>query len=59
MVSDDEILAAQKLLAAKGGLFGEPASAASLAGLIKLKSQVIILPVKNRLCHHRKRIERY
>jgi threonine synthase len=39
MVSDDEILAAQKLLAAKGGLFGEPASAASLAGLIKLKSQ--------------------
>jgi len=36
MVSDDEILAAQRLLAAKGGVFGEPASAASLAGLIKL-----------------------
>jgi len=36
MVSDDEILAAQRLLAAKGGIFGEPASAASLAGLIKL-----------------------
>jgi len=36
MVSDDEILAAQKLLAAKGGLFGEPASAASLAGVLKL-----------------------
>ncbi len=36
MVSDDEILAAQKLLAAKGGIFGEPASAASLAGLVKM-----------------------
>jgi threonine synthase len=36
MVSDAEILAAQKLLAAKGGIFGEPASAASLAGLIKM-----------------------
>jgi len=36
MVSDNEILAAQKLLATKGGVFGEPASAASLAGLIKL-----------------------
>jgi threonine synthase len=36
MVSDDEILAAQRLMAAKGGVFGEPASAASLAGLIKL-----------------------
>lgn len=36
MVSDDEILASQKLMAVKGGIFGEPASAASLAGLIKL-----------------------
>jgi threonine synthase len=36
MVSDGEILAAQKLLAVKGGIFGEPASAASLAGLLKL-----------------------
>ena len=36
MVSDAEILAAQRLLAARGGIFGEPASAASLAGLIKL-----------------------
>ncbi len=36
MVSDDEILAAQRLMATKGGIFGEPASAASLAGLIKL-----------------------
>ena len=39
MVSDDEILSAQKLLAIKAGVFGEPASAASLAGLIKLSQQ--------------------
>jgi len=36
MVSDDEILAAQRLMASRGGVFGEPASAASLAGLVKL-----------------------
>jgi threonine synthase len=36
MVSDEEILSAQKLLAARGGIFGEPASAASFAGLIKM-----------------------
>jgi len=40
MVSDDEILAAQRLMATKGGVFGEPASAASLAGLIKLSSKM-------------------
>jgi len=39
MVSDDEILAAQRLLATKAGIFGEPASAASLAGLIKRRRQ--------------------
>jgi threonine synthase len=39
MVSDEEILAAQKLMAIKAGVFGEPASAASLAGLIKLHQQ--------------------
>ncbi|MFC1912810.1 threonine synthase [Chloroflexota bacterium] len=36
MVSDGEILAAYQLLATKGGVFVEPASAASLAGLLKL-----------------------
>jgi threonine synthase len=36
MVSDEEILAAYRLLAIKEGVFGETASAASLAGLIKL-----------------------
>ncbi len=35
-VSDDEIMAAYRLLATKEGIFGEPASAASLAGLIKM-----------------------
>jgi threonine synthase len=39
MVSDDEILAAQRILASKAGVFGEPASAAPLAGLIKLAGQ--------------------
>jgi threonine synthase len=39
MVSDDEILSAQRLMATKGGIFGEPASAASLAGLAKLSRQ--------------------
>lgn len=36
MVSDDEIMAAHRLMATRAGIFGEPASAASLAGLIKL-----------------------
>ncbi|MBN1621095.1 MAG: threonine synthase [Endomicrobiales bacterium] len=35
MVSDDEIVAAYKLLASYEGVFVEPASAASVAGLIK------------------------
>jgi threonine synthase len=39
MVSDAEILAAQGILASEAGIFGEPASAASLAGLIKLRGQ--------------------
>ena len=39
MVSDAEILATQRLMASEAGVFGEPASAASLAGLIKLHQQ--------------------
>jgi len=39
MVSDAEILSAYQLLARRAGIFGEPASAASLAGLIKLAGQ--------------------
>jgi threonine synthase len=34
-VTDDEILAAYRLLAAREGVFCEPASAASVAGLLK------------------------
>jgi threonine synthase len=36
LVTDDDILNAYKLLAIKEGVFGEPASAASVAGLIKM-----------------------
>ncbi|MDK2853158.1 MAG: threonine synthase [Thermococcaceae archaeon] len=43
-VSDEEILNAQKLLASKEGIFVEPASASSLAGLIKLKELSRIEP---------------
>jgi len=35
-VTDKEILAAYKLLAAREGVFVEPASAASVAGVLKL-----------------------
>jgi threonine synthase len=35
-VSDDEILAAYQLLAQEEGIFGEPASAAPIAGLLKV-----------------------
>ena len=57
MVTDDEILAAYHLLAEKAGLFGEPASAAPLAGLLKLsrqgrdfsKSQIVCIVTGNGL----------
>ncbi|MFH0912963.1 MAG: pyridoxal-phosphate dependent enzyme, partial [Candidatus Omnitrophota bacterium] len=39
MVSDSQILAAYQLLAEKEGIFVEPASAASIAGLLKLKKK--------------------
>ena len=39
MVSDKEILEAYKFLAQAEGVFVEPASAASVAGLFKLKRQ--------------------
>jgi threonine synthase len=41
-VTDDEILSAQKLLAVKEGIGVEPASAASVAGLIKLRNMGVI-----------------
>jgi len=50
MVSDDKILAAYRLLATKGGVFGEPASAASLAGLIKLSRAGMDFSQKRIVC---------
>ncbi len=50
MVGDDEILAAQRLMANKGGIFGEPASAASLAGLIKLSRKGVDFSQKKIVC---------
>ncbi|MDI6756886.1 MAG: threonine synthase, partial [Endomicrobiia bacterium] len=45
IVTDDEILSAYKLLSSMEGVFCEPASAASVAGLIKYKN-VIANPAK-------------
>jgi threonine synthase len=39
MVSDTEILNAYHMMATKEGIFGEPASAASFAGLVKMQKQ--------------------
>lgn len=50
MVSDDEILAAQKIMGAEAGVFGEPASAASLAGLIKLTGKGADFSGKSIVC---------
>lgn len=49
-VSDDEILAAYKLAATREGVFGEPASAASLAGLIKMVKQGMNFSDKRVVC---------
>ena len=50
MVSDEEIMAAQRLMATKAGIFGEPASAASLAGLIKLSKKGMDFSAKKIVC---------
>jgi len=39
-VSDEDILRAQRQLSSTAGLFVEPSSAASLAGLLKIKNQI-------------------
>lgn len=49
-VSDEEIIKAQKLLASYEGLFVEPASAASIAGLIKLTKSGKIDKKENVVC---------
>jgi threonine synthase len=50
IVSDEEIMAAHRLMATKAGIFGEPASAASLAGLIKLSQQGMDFSSKRVVC---------
>ena len=50
MVTDNEILTAQKLMATGEGIFGEPASAASVAGLLKISSRGIDLSDKKLVC---------
>jgi threonine synthase len=49
-VTDDEILNAYKLMASKEGVFGEPGSAASLAGLIKMVKQGMKFSGKKVVC---------
>ena len=49
-VTDDEIVAAYRFLASKEGIFGEPASAASVAGLIKAAKQGLKLTNRRVVC---------
>jgi threonine synthase len=49
-VSDDEILAAYRLLAQEEGVFCEPASAASVAGLMKMSRQGLDLRGATSVC---------
>lgn len=49
-VSDEQILEAYRLLASREGIFCEPASAASVAGLMKLASQGTDLQGKTVVC---------
>ncbi len=49
-VSDEQILAAQKLMATRAGIFGEPASAASLAGLLKMAGSGVNFAGKRVVC---------
>jgi threonine synthase len=49
-VTDKEILAAYQRMASKEGIFGEPASAASLAGLTKMVEQGLKLSNKKIVC---------
>ncbi len=50
MVKDEEIMAAHRLMATKAGIFGEPASAASVAGLIKLSQRRLDLSASKVVC---------
>jgi len=48
--SDEEITAAQRLLASQEGIFAEPASAASVAGLVKAKQARLLMPRETVVC---------
>ncbi len=50
IAGDEEILAAHQIMATKEGIFGEPASAASLAGLLKLFRQGVDFRQKKVVC---------
>lgn len=47
MVSDDDIIQAYKFLSSQEGVFVEPASASSVAGLLKLKKEGFLLKYQN------------
>jgi threonine synthase len=49
-VTDDEIIAAQKLLGKREGVGVEPASAASIAGVVKLRHQGLIAKEEKVVC---------
>lgn len=49
-VTDEEILAAYRLLASKEGVFCEPASAASVAGVLKLAERGFFRPGQRVVC---------
>lgn len=49
-VTDEQILAAYRMLAAREGIFGEPASAASVAGLVKVSQSGLDLSGKRVVC---------
>lgn len=51
-VTDDEILAAYRLLASEEGVFAEPASAASVAGVLKFRDRLPDGPVVCTLTGH-------
>ncbi|MFA5628819.1 MAG: threonine synthase [Dehalococcoidales bacterium] len=50
MVSDDEIMAAQKIMASREGVFGEPASSAPYAGLLKMARSGVDFSGKKIVC---------
>jgi len=49
-VTDDEILAAHRLLSASEGVFVEPASAASVAGLLQAHAAGLLDPGQTVVC---------